>query len=415
MPSSLGFVATKKPIVSRCLALLICSVTLPAIASAQVLTADEAVRLALENTPNRVFIDAPSQMAQGAVISAETWRNPVLSVEREGERGFGGDRVETTVSLERAFDFSGRRSLHADGARADLVAARAQGFVTQADLQADTLGAFYGVLAAQAELEAAERLREQFVSLEAATLQRVEAGDASRFELERVRQETLVLPGFVSEAQLNMQGARDELFIATGSERALSARIEGDLLPGTEGLATLGGANIPARLAVLEAGVEAAAARETAASRLAPEVNLGLGVRHAAGMGAETGVVVSASLPLPLFDRNQGERLARAADARLAEARLRREQRRIEAEAGALRRRAAVLHQTATDYEADALVSAREMQRIALVSYQSGEISVLEAIDALRAAFDAETRAISLKFRARQAEIALNALLAETE
>lgn len=406
---------SKRPRFGRCLAGLFVALILPGAAVAQDLTAQEAVRLALENVHNRVLLDAPAQVAEGALVSAETWRNPVLSVEREGERGFGGDRVETTVSLERAFDFSGRRALRADGARADLLAARSRGFVTQAELRAETQLAFYAVLAAEAELDAAERLREQLASLETATRQRVEAGDASQLELERVRQETLAVPSQISEARLNALGARDELYVATGSERALSAQLQGELLPDIEGVVVPGTANPGARLAVLQAEAEAAEARAAAASRIAPEVNLGLGVRHAEGMGGQTDFIVSASLPLPLFDRNQGERMSRDADARLAEARLRREHRRIEAEAGALRRRAATLHQTALDYETEALVSASELQRIALVSYRAGEISALETIDALRAAFEAEARAISLKYRAREAEIALRALLAETE
>ena len=405
----------KRPILARCFAATAATLIWTSVATAQTLTAEQAVQLALENAENRVFAEAPAEAAQGAVISAETWRNPVLSVDREGEDGFGGDGSETSVSIERDFDFSGRRTLEIRSAQAELLAARNAGRITLAELRAETLTAFYAVLAAEAEQAAVSALSDQLSALEDATRRRVDAGDASRLELERVRQETLRLPALTAEARLAVQAARDALFVATGADLVTTANPVGDLLPETVSAEALSSLDGSARLSVLEAEVAAAEAREDAASRIAPEVTLGVGVRHIEGMGEETGVLMSASVPLPLFDRNRGEQHARAADARLAEARLRRERRRLEAEAALLARRSLALHETAQSYEAEALTSARELRRIALVSYSAGEIGALEAIDAMRAAFEAERQAISLKHRMREAEIALHALLAETE
>lgn len=408
------FFAPLKPIIGRCLAALCLSIALPAISAAQPLTADEVVTLALENAENRVFIQAPTEAAHGALTELETWRNPVLSVSREGQSGLGGDGSETSVSIERDFDFSGRRAMQADSARARLQAARSQGVVTQAELRAEALSAYYSVLAAHAELDTIERLDAQLSQLETATRQRVNAGDASQLELERVRQETLLVPSLISAARLNADAARDQLFIITGAERVLSDTLAGSLLS-EDAAASASPASASARLAVLHAEADAAQSLEEAASRLAPDVSLGVGVRHTEGMGGETGVLMSASVPLPLFNRNQGDRQSRAADARLAEARLRREQRRLGAEAIMLRRRAAALQTTALAYEAEALSSAQSLQRIALISYRAGEIGALEAIDAIRSAYEAEMRSISLKHQARTAQIALHALLAETE
>lgn len=414
MPATLFFFAPLKPTLGRCFTALCLSIALPGISSAQPLTADDVVALALENAENRVFIQAPAEAAQGALTELETWRNPVLSVSREGQSGLGGDGSETSVSIERDFDFSGRRGMQADSARARLLAAQTQGAVTAAELRAEALSAYYAVIAAQAELDAIERFGAQLSQLETATRQRVTAGDASQLELERVRQETLLAPSLLANARLNAAAARDQLFIITGAERVLSDSLAGSLLPEAADL-TAAPASGSARLAVLQAQADAAQSLEEAASRLAPDVTLGVGVRHTEGMGGETGVLMSASVPLPLFNRNQGDRQSRAADARLAEARLRREQRRLDAEATLLRRRAAALDETARAYDAEALSSAQSLQRIALISYRAGEIGALEAIDATRSAYEAELRAISLKHQARTAQIALHALLAETE
>ena len=92
-------------------------------AMAQDLTADEAVRMAFENAENRALIESPVEAAQGQLEASQTWRNPVLAVEREGADGFGGDGSETFVRVERDFDWSGRRALEARGAAADVEAA----------------------------------------------------------------------------------------------------------------------------------------------------------------------------------------------------------------------------------------------------------------------------------------------------
>ncbi|TGY88214.1 TolC family protein [Marinicauda algicola] len=405
--------ARGKPIAARCFAAFALVLAAPLGAGAQVLTADEVVRLALGNASNATLAEAPVEAAEGRLVSTQTWRNPVLSVEREGVEGLGGDGSETLVTLEREFDISGRRALQVRGARADLHAARGRRAIQRAETRTDALAAFYALLAAQQEQAALEEFGAQLTALGEATRQRVQAGDASRLELERVRQETLLLPTLAAEARLEVESAADRLFIATGANVSGYERIAGQLLPAIDPQSAA--SPVSARLASLEAEADAAEARERAASRLVPDVTVGVGLRQIEGPMEEIGVLVSASVPLPIFDRHQGEQRERAADTRLAEARLRLEQRRFEAQTGMLARRMVALHRTALEYEEAALASARELRRIALVSYQGGETSALEAIDAIRTAYEAELRLISLKHRTRETELALEELIAETD
>ena len=415
MPDLRHLFASKTPIGARPLLVALTALTATATAYAQPLTADETVRLALENADNRIVIDAPVDRAAGQVRSARTWRNPELSVEREGADGFGGDGSETFVQVEREFDLSGRRNLQALGAEADLEAARFGRRVGRADLRAEAEAAFYALLASDAERQALAGFAEQLSELQTATHRRVDAGDASQLELERVRQETLRLPALQAETRLAVERAQDELYILTGVDTRILEGLSGTLLPEVRDISGASAAAASPRLQMLEAEAAAAGAREDAASRVTPDVTLGVGVRHTEGMGGETGLLVTASAPLPLFDRNEGERQSAEADARMAEARVRVERRRLQADAERLRRRAAAFHATASGYQAEALTSAVELRRIALVSYAGGEIGVLEAIDAIRTAYEAEVHAITLQRQARQATIALHQLLAETE
>lgn len=415
MPDPRHVLSSKTPTVARPFVLAMTALLVSATAHAQPLTAEETVRLALENADNRIVIDAPVDRAEGHVRSARTWRNPELSVEREGADGFGGDGSETFVQVEREFDLSGRRAMQARGAEAELAAARFGRRIGQADLRAQAQAGFYALLAAEAEREALAGFAEQLSALQTATRRRVDAGDASQLELERVRQETMRLPTLEAETRLAFERAQDDLYILTGIDTRTLEGLSGTLLPGAGDISTTGAASTSPRLQMLEAEAEAAGARENAASRVTPDVTLGVGVRHTEGMGGETGLLVTASAPLPLFDRNEGERQAAEADARMAEARVRVERRRLQADIERLRRRAAAFHATASGYQAEALTSAVELRRIALVSYAGGEIGALEAIDAIRTAYEAEVHAITLQRQARQATIDLHQLLAETE
>jgi cobalt-zinc-cadmium efflux system outer membrane protein len=405
------FMPSKRPITARLSAVLL-AVAAASPAFAQPLTEAEVVARALDHADNLAIATAPVGDAEGRLATAQARPNPVLSVEREGADGFGGDGSDTFVRIEQAFDVSGRRGLQAQGARADLEAAQRLRDVGLAELRSAARTAYYDLVAAEAEAVALATLAEELAALEQATRQRVDAGDASQLELERVRQETLLVPTLEVEARLAIEAAEDEIYILTGIDPYSYDGAAGTLLPGdigADGNAAAGSA----RIAALEAEAEAARARELAAERVTPDVTVGLGLRQTEGPADETGVLVSASVPLPIFNRNEGERRSREADARLAEARLRRERRRIEAEAARLQRQAAQLHAAAIAFEGEALASAIELRRIALVSYRAGEIGVLEAIDANRTAYETELRSISLKRRAREASIALEELIAE--
>jgi outer membrane protein TolC len=71
--------------------------------------------------------------------------------------------------------------------------------------------------------------------------------------------------------------------------------------------------------------------------------------------------------------------------------------------------RAAVIQrrEVAARYRAQGLESASQIERIAQVSYDAGERSILELLDAYRLGASARTRQASLDHAVRQAEIEL--------
>ena len=273
------------------------------------------------------------------------------------------------------------------------------------------------MLAADLRVAVAERHQYEAVALHDATAARQREGDASRYDLERVRQETALAPVMLAETRAEAFAARRALGALIGAEmREVRATVAGVLAPPeTEpAAALLLRAPRTPRLQALAAEADASQLRSRAADRIAPDVTLGGGVRSVGGgIADDTGLIVSFSVPLPLFDRNQGERLSRAAEASRATARYRLARDQIVADVAALAYRTEALREVALDYDQGARAASEEFLRISGAAYAGGEITVLEAIDALRAARDTELRAIQLQRNARAAHTALYVLVPE--
>lgn len=406
-------IVSKKPILARCLALPLILIFCTPV-SAQSLTADDAARLAVGRPEAATLLDAPVERAEGDLQTARTLPNPVATVEREGVEGFGGDGSETILSLEQTLDFSGRRSFNARGAEADVKAARLTAITQATSIGVEARRRYFGLVAAREQLEIATRYSGEIDALLAQTSRREEAGDAARYDVERVRQEALAADIGKTEAETAAFTAEQLLAELTGPAALEGATLIDELLPIAAPADYIDLARSPA-MSALQAEAEAAGWRKQSASKFMPDVTIGAGVRQIEGPFESTGVLFSMSVPLPLFDRNEGEYRARSADVREAEARLSLTEARLQSEIASLRNRLETLTEAARRYDEGALSSATELRQIALASFNGGEIAVFEVIDALQSAREAELRSITLKHSAREAALGLAELLPETK
>jgi cobalt-zinc-cadmium efflux system outer membrane protein len=114
------------------------------------------------------------------------------------------------------------------------------------------------------------------------------------------------------------------------------------------------------------------------------------------------------SVPLPFFDRNQGQIASHLAEAVLAEAELRAVRARVSAEvaaaATAVARRAAIVR----SIESGMLDNARETARIALAAYTEGGADLFRLLDAERAQKEIELLHTETLFQWKLSEIDLD-------
>jgi cobalt-zinc-cadmium efflux system outer membrane protein len=217
--------------------------------------------------------------ALGTSAAAGRWPNPEIELGRERVDGSGGRSEETDVWIRQRLDLAGVRAKERDAAQTMVVAARARADMVEREQARDIRRRFYDALAADALLDLAIDWRDRLDVLVTAAVRRVDAGDASRYELLRLQKELSVVQAELLERQAAAESARQRLFGMIGGE---PARLSGTLLPPAMDPALVPGllADHPL-LRALDAESESALLSSDAASRRRwPALTLGAGWRE---------------------------------------------------------------------------------------------------------------------------------------
>jgi outer membrane protein TolC len=153
---------------------------------------------------------------------------------------------------------------------------------------------------------------------------------------------------------------------------------------------------------------EAAAFMEQVADRRRiPEPEVVAGTKTSNAGTGDVGSIVSVHVSLPIFDRGRPERAAAQARGAQVDAEASALRLIIRTEIGAWRAEVIERRNIADRYRAAVDASAGDIERIAQVSYDNGEGSILELLDAHRTASSARVRQGMLDAAAREAEIEL--------
>jgi len=373
----------------------------PTVSPKGVLRLADALAAALESSPALAAYAFEIRRREALALQAGLLPNPVLSVDAEDFVGPSQRKSlgyqQTTVSLAQLVELGGKR-----GARRRL--AERQRDLAGWDFEAqriavlsDTTKAFLDVLALQerrtllSDLEsvAAEMLRSVASTVRAGAVSPVEE-DRAHVNLDRVQLDA-------ARAENELVAARVMLASTWGQVQPRFETVAGDLwtlppLPDPEALDAA--AEVGPELARWRAEIaerESSLAVERAAR--VPDVVVSLAGRHHP-LGAVGGVVAGVSVPIPVFDRNQGGQLA----ARDALARARAERRRSGAgirSAIAATHQALVLgHRTATTLRDEIIPRADRVFERTRRGYATGLFRYVEVLDAERTLFAARRELI---------------------
>jgi len=387
---------------------LVAGLSLPLASLAAPLTEGEAVRLVASRPELADLAQARIAEADAEVVAAGTWANPSLELARDKT----GINRESTWRLAQPIDVSGRRGLRQDAARLRLDATEAEALAWRQERTAEVRSAFHDVLRQQLAERAIDDWMARFAVIGVVVDKLARAGEASGYDRRRLAREQQAAEAKAAEARAGLARSRARLAALIG-QPATDEGVVGILLPtlpaGLPGLQT----RLAQRpdLAALAARAEAANADNAAARRNFPEVTVGVGGKRTDdGIVRENGTLLSVSIPLPVFDRQQGADRRTAAQAMAARAEYALSRQKAEGELLGLHRQTTQLITAAERYRREAVVPSADLVRIAETAYRAGESTVLELLDAYKGALEAETTAIDLEWKARETRIELDQL-----
>lgn len=307
------------------IALLHASPTLAA--SSRPLTLAQALSSALAANPRLTVAERDIGMAGGRSMQATVLPNPNLSLEVDNAFGSGSyqglDLAEQTLQVSQLVELGGKREARIAAANAGIGVARWEREAIRLQVLAETTAAFVTVLSAQSRLEI---LKAQSGAIERwmPLLQnRVEAGASSPAEISRAKVAADLARVELERAKTALVTARRELALLMGLTDAKFGAVTGNLVrvgapPPLDRILKLAQENPQlTRFTALKAqrGAELSGAR----AKAIPDVTVGVGYRHY-NETADSGMIFTLSVPLPVFDQNQGGIIEARESLRRAEA-----------------------------------------------------------------------------------------------
>jgi cobalt-zinc-cadmium efflux system outer membrane protein len=394
----------------------------PSSGGAQSLMLSEADALARlsTNSPRVRALRAGVDVARVDVLSAGRWPNPRVNWDRQSVSGV----TEHYVTVSQVLPMTGRRGLSVQAASARAAAASSRIDDDLRRLRMDVRLAFAELDAAQTRVQALVATRDRLRELADILAKREKEGDAAGFDRLRAEREVLDVEADLIAATTERAQAQAALaaFFESISEPsqivALPRRGPPAQVPPVAALVELAETN-RGELRALNQDLEAANLLGQAASRSRiPEPELVAGTKSSTATGSgpgtpitvgtgDIGSVFGVHATIPLFDRAQPERTLALSKATQAEAQAAAFRQALRGQIVALRAAVIDRRDGAERYRAEAINRADDIERIARVSYDAGERSILELLDAYRIGASARVRQAALDLAVRQAELEL--------
>ena len=342
----------------------------------------QALEEAAARSPAVVAAERDVAAAEARLRQAGYRTNPELSVEVENFAGTGAlkglQATEITAAVNQRLDLAGRRSARVQVALAELRVQQLRLAIARADLARSVREQFARAVTARERLEQAEDNVTWARELARVTSILVEAGREPPLRALRARSALAQAIAALEAVQAEELAARSSLAALFGVSAPVG-HVTGPILDLTP-RSIAAERSLEVQLAEAERAAATAGVRQQLAERrLDPAV--GLGVRHVRETG-DFGLVAGVSMPLRVFDRNQGGIAAARAVQDAAEARragtlatTTAQARNAIAGVEAAERRVSALEKSAVPEAAEAL-------RLTQRSYEEGRASLLELLDA---------------------------------
>ena len=365
------------------------------------LTLDDAVTLFRRQSPELLAGALAVTAAAGDVKTARLLPNPVVSagvgnlpIGRTNPRGLGvGETITGAVGVQQEIPLWGKRSARIEAAEERHDAAEATRADLDRQLAFEVRSRFVALLEASERLRLAQENLDRYRETERVSDTRAREGDLSPADVDKIRLEQRAFDREVDAAAVDRRDAVAALLPLIGSPAADVEPIGTLAVPPRPADVEQLVADATARRPDLRAAERTLAAAESSL-RLAraerwPNPTVGVGYTHSEfGVSGDLAnqIGTTLSVPVPIFDRNQGAIVRAEAEALATRHEVDRLRLQVAQEV-----RSAVAHYDIARarvqrFAGGYLEQAREARRAAEASYREGAVSLLEFLEAERTA-----------------------------
>src|SRR6266576_2449787 len=365
----------------------------PAPPAKRSITISDAVAIFLQQNLQLVAARYDIDTVDAEKLTARLRPNPEVSVGfTDIPLNFSDNFVKPqtfSYGVSQTLELGGKRRKRIDAANADFDVAQANFQIVLWQLTNDVKKKFYAVLLAEALLNLAQENQKTFAEIIKHTTEVFQSGEISGLDLQRLEIEKFKFDTDVANSEKDYELALRDLRITLGGNyRAMEIEVAGTIdyyQPYEFSLADLRDKALAARpdlkAAQLSERAAEASIRLQDAQRI-PDLTLGAGIDQVPAGGSTYSVGVG--IPLPVSNRNQGER----AKALIQRMKAQNDQQLITNQvlgdvdkalvAFEIQKRRVELYRTGV------LTKVDDIQRLTEFSLKAGESSTLELLDAIR-------------------------------
>lgn len=300
-----------------CALTLLCSPGLASVSYSQTLTMRAALQRALNASPRLTAAERDIGIATGQRIQAGTLINPEVSYEQDNSFGSGiyqGTKsAETTLQISQLFELFGKREARIAAGQAGIGAATIERRAVRLEILSETAIAFVNVLGLQRRIRILDEQVEALNKLTPLLQRRVDAGASSPAETGRAEVASALVKADRERTSAALASARRELAVLTGDTAPKFSMVSGRLdavgrPPSFQAVVAAIDANPQL---VRWSAIYAQRNAELLLARLKPypDVRVSAGWRHFNDTN-DNAVRLSLSVPIPIFDQNQGNILS---------------------------------------------------------------------------------------------------------
>ena len=363
------------------------------------LTLDEALAGLRRQNPELLAGALQVRAAHGDVITAGLLPNPTLSagvgnfpLGRTNPSGIGvGDTVVSQVGLEEEVLLPGKRGARLTAARRREDAAAEERADLERRLTFELRARFVALLEASERLRLAHENLDRYRETVRVSEARAREGEISHADLDKIALEQRGFEREVADAETDRREAVAALLPLVGVDAADVEPVGALALPpppeDVEHLVSEALARRPDLRAADRAAEAAEAALRLARAERWPNPTLGLQYTHSEFLVSgdlANQVGTSVSVPLPVFNRNQGEIERAAAEELVARHEVEKLRLAIPQEVRSAVTSLAIARERVARFEEAFLRQAREARHAAEVSFREGAASLLEFLEAER-------------------------------